>query len=141
MQHSIVRLALGASAPALLLAATTWLMPASLHAQPAETGPRIIGGSLLVQGPVTVHGPLRVAGNILVHGPLTAQWLERLPQNIPALRMRRGQKIFHGPLTVHGSLVVRGDLEVHGPLIVDGPISAVGNIDADGPIREREYAD
>lgn len=140
MEHSIARPACGAIARALLLVATTSLMPPSLQAQPVETGPRIIGGSLLVQGPVTVHGALTVAGNILVQGPLTAQWLERPLEDIPPLRMRRRQKIFHGPLTVHGSLVVRGDLEVRGPLVVDGPVSAVGNIDANGPIQERDYA-
>ena len=137
MRHSMARRGPGAILSRLLLAATLCLT-ASLHAQPVETGPLTIGGSLVVQGPVTVRGSLSVAGDILVHGPLTAVWLERLPRDIPTLRMRRGQKTFHGPLTVHGALLVRGNLEVHGPLIVDGPVSAVGPINAEGPVQERD---
>ncbi|MBB3181784.1 hypothetical protein [Variovorax sp. Sphag1AA] len=115
----------------LTLAAAIWLPPA--HAQPVDSGPMIVSGSLLVMGPVTVDGSVTVSGNVHVRGPLTAAWLAQVP---PA-QAYRGKKVIRGPLTVHGSLVVQGDLEVRGPLTSDGPVGAVGSIDAEGPIVER----
>ncbi|MGF6753502.1 hypothetical protein [Paraburkholderia sp. GAS42] len=135
MKHFIVRRTPRTIAGLSLLAAVIWLNPG--HAQPVETGPLSISGSLVVQGPVTVDGPLTVAGDIFVHGPLTAEWLEQLLPNDPAVRRHWGGRTFHGPLTVHGPLIVHGDLEVRGPLTVEGPAGAVGNIDAEGPIVER----
>ncbi|RQS63626.1 hypothetical protein DID96_29220 [Burkholderia sp. Bp8963] len=129
------RLARDAAAGAVLLASFAFC--ASAVAQPVVTGPLIITGSLVVLGPVTVDGSLTVAGDIYARGPITAAWIERIPPDDPAVRRRRGENTFHGPLTVHGPLIVHGDLEAHGPITVGGPAGAVGRVDAEGPITER----
>jgi hypothetical protein len=138
MKHGIPKhVSIAIAGACVVVAGACWQ---AADAQPVETGPLTIGGSLLVHGPVTVEGPLSVAGEIFVHGPLTAGWLARLPVNDPALVRRGGRRTFNGPLTVHGPLVVQGDLEVGGPLTVNGPAGAVENIDAEGPIVERRFA-
>ncbi|WP_232447980.1 hypothetical protein [Burkholderia ubonensis] len=129
------RLAGSAMAGAVLLASSAFFT--SGHAEPVVTGPLTVDGSLVVLGPVTVDGSLTVAGDISAGGPITAAWIERIPPDGPAIRRRRGENTFHGPLTVHGPLIVHGDLEAHGPITVGGPVGAVGTVDAEGPITER----
>jgi cytoskeletal protein CcmA (bactofilin family) len=129
------RLARGAVAGTVLLAGAVFF--ASAYAQPVDTGPLSIDGSLVVLGPVTVDGSLTVAGDIYARGPITAAWIERIPPDDPAVRRHWGERTFNGPLTVHGPLIVHGDLEAHGPITVGGPAGAVGRVGADGPITER----
>ncbi|MFD1554830.1 hypothetical protein ACFSHT_04190 [Paraburkholderia silviterrae] len=123
------------AAGAVLLASSVFFP--SADAQPVTTGPLSITGSAVVRGPLTVDGSLTVAGDIYARGPITAAWIERIPPNDPAVRRRRGENTFDGPLTVHGPLIVHGDLEVDGPITVGGPAGAVGRVDAEGPITER----
>ncbi|WP_296651416.1 hypothetical protein [Paraburkholderia sp.] len=125
----------GTAAGAVLLASSVFF--ASAFAQPVTTGPLSITGSAVVRGPLTVDGSLTVAGDIYARGPITADWIERIPFNDPAVRRRRGENLFDGPLTVHGPLIVHGDLEVDGPITVGGPAGAVGRVNAEGPITER----
>ena len=129
------RQARGTVAGAVLLACSFAF--ASAYAQPVDTGPLTIDGSLVVLGPVTVEGSLTVAGDIYARGPITADWIERIPPEDPTVPRYRGKRKFHGPLTVHGPLIVHGDLEAHGPITVGGRAGAVGRVDAQGPITER----
>ncbi|TAL95030.1 MAG: hypothetical protein EPN73_14805 [Paraburkholderia sp.] len=129
------RLTGGTAAGAVLLASSVFFP--SAYAQPVTTGPLSITGSAVVRGPLTVDGSLTVAGDIYARGPVTAAWIERIPPNDPAVRRRRGENTFDGPLTVHGPLIVHGDLEVDGPITVGGPAGAVGRVDAEGPVTER----
>ena len=130
------RLARGTVAGTVLLACVQFSL-ASAYAQPVDTGPLSINGSLVVLGPVTVDGSLTVAGDIYARGPITAAWIERIPPDDPAVRRRWEENTVRGPLTVHGPLIVHGDLEVHGPITVGGPAGAVGHVAAEGPITER----
>lgn len=129
------RVTRGTAAGAVLLVSSVFFP--SAYAQPVTTGPLSITGSAVVRGPLTVDGSLTVAGDIYARGPITAAWIERIPANDPAVRRRRGESTFNGPLTVHGPLIVNGDLEVDGPITVGGPAGAVGRVDAEGPITER----
>ncbi|MGO4325910.1 hypothetical protein AB4Z48_01045 [Cupriavidus sp. 2TAF22] len=127
---------LRATRVAMGFAAALWLAPPP-QAQPVESGPMTVGGSLVVEGPLTVHGSLTADGGVLAHGPLSAAWFATRPPVYALPPGARPQRVFHGPLTVHGPLVVQGNVLVNGPLNVDGPISASGGIEADGPMRER----
>jgi phage baseplate assembly protein gpV len=130
-----LRLARRAAIGAVLAACSVAFTSAS--AQPVDTGPLTINGSLVVEGPVTVDGSLTVAGDVYARGPITAAWIERIPPDGRAVRRGWGEHRIRGPLTVHGPLVVQGDLEAHGPITADGPVGAVGHVGADGPITER----
>ncbi|MCT9117411.1 hypothetical protein N6G02_14845 [Cupriavidus gilardii] len=107
------------------------------HAQPVESGPMTVAGTLVVNGPVTVQGPVEVDGRVRVRGPVTGQWFET--DDGPSMR-GAPQRTFNGPLTVHGPLRVQGDLIVNGPLEAAGPIRAA-RIRADGPARQRQYGE
>ncbi|TAM02687.1 MAG: hypothetical protein EPN70_16265 [Paraburkholderia sp.] len=124
------------TAAGMVLLVSSVLFP-SAYAQPVTTGPLSITGSAVVRGPLTVDGSLTVAGDIYARGPITADWIERIPPNDPAVRRRWGENLFDGPLTVHGPLIVHGDLEVDGPITVGGPAGAVGRVNAEGPVTER----
>ncbi|WP_019450593.1 hypothetical protein [Cupriavidus sp. BIS7] len=120
-------------------AAIVFAMTLSPHAdaQPATTGPIVVGGSARVEGPATITGTLRVDGNVFANGPLTADWFAS-PGGYGRPPEAGLLKVFHGPLTVHGTMVVRGDLYVDGPLTVNGALEAAGHISASGPMVERE---
>lgn len=106
-------------------------------AQPANTGPIIVGGSARVEGQATIMGTLRVDGNVFANGPLTADWFAS-PGGYGRPSSQGFLKVFHGPLTVQGPMAVHGDLYVNGPLTVNGALEAAGNINANGPMVERQ---
>lgn len=123
----------------LLAAAIAFGMTLTLHAdaQPATTGAIVVGGSARVEGPATIMGTLRVDGNVFANGPLTADWFAS-PGGYGRPSARGLLKVFPGPLTVQGSMSVHGDLYVNGPLTVNGVLEAAGEINASGPMVERE---
>ena len=122
---------------AIVLAALSVAALPAAYAQ-QTVGSIAVGGSAHVRGPVTVTGTLSVDGNVHAKGPITAAWFASTGGGYPRGPGGALMKEFKGPLTVHGAMVVHGDLYVDGPITVTGALEAGGEIDADGPMVERE---